>query len=587
MKYSELAKLYQSLSSTTKRLEKTYLISEFLKIADVEDLPAIVLMLQGRIFPVWSDKKIGVAGQLVLKAISIATGKTIAEIEQHWKEIGDIGEVAALMVKGKSQATLFSTPLSISKVFSNLRKLPEIEGQGSVDRKIKIVAELLTSASPLEATFIVRAVIEDLRVGVGDGTLRDALCWAYVLDEVPYDPKSNSLILSDEDRKEYNTLIESVQHGYDLTTDFAQVAARLKEKGLAGLSDLALVVGRPVKIMLYQKAQGITDAFERVGRPCQFEYKYDGFLTIIHKSGDIVWIYTRRQEDVTKQFPEVVDAIRTGVKADTCILNAEVVGYDPDTKKFRPFQEISQRIRRKYEISILAKKLPCEVYVFDMIYCEGETLLDQPYSHRRDLIKKHIASVDHRIKPAHGILTDSDEEAQRFYEEALANGLEGVMAKKLDAIYKPGSRVGYGVKVKPVMDTLDLVIIGAEWGEGKRAGWLTSFVLGCLDETGEVVEIGRFGTGLKEKPEEGFSFMEMTELLRPLIIEEEGKMVRVKPEVVISVHCEEIQKSPSYTSGYALRFPRFAGLREDKPVEEIATIDQIEEMYFSQRGRGA
>jgi len=221
-----------------------------------------------------------------------------------------------------------------------------------------------------------------------------------------------------------------------------------------------------------------------------------------------------------------------------------------------------------------------------MIYCNGETLLDKPFSYRHSKIVELVTPIDHKIRPAHGIISDSDEEASNFYQEALSLGLEGVMAKKLDAIYKPGSRVGYGVKVKPVMDTLDLVIVSAEWGEGKRTGWLTSFVLGCLDYDGQVVEIGKFGTGLKEKPEEGFSFMEMTELLRPLVLSEEGKIVHLRPEVVVSVNCEEIQKSPSYSSGYALRFPRFAGLRSDKPVDEIMTLEQIEEMYFSQRGRG-
>ena len=585
MQYSALVELYESISKTSKLLEKTHLISEFLKTVPVDDLPAVVLMLQGRVFPIWVDKNIGMASQLVLRCLNVSTGVPIVKIEQLWKEIGDLGEVAQKAVKEKTQATLFATPLSIGKVFGNLRKLPEVEGAGSVDMKVKIVSELFTSATPLEAKYLTRAVIEDLRVGVGDGTLRDALAWAYVLPTVPYNPQSNELDLDDAKRLEYNALVEQVQQGYDLTADFSDVALRLKEHGLAGLKYISLQVGRPVKIMLYQKATDIADAFERVGRPCQFEYKYDGFLVIIHKQGNTVWVYTRRQEDVTAQFPDVVEAVRLGVTADSCILNAEVVGYDPETQKFRPFQDISQRIKRKYEIAELVRKLPVTVFVFDCISSEGLNLLDAPFAERREAILRTVKTIEMKIQPSHALLTDSDEAAQEFYLQATSSGLEGVMAKKLDAPYKPGSRVGYGVKVKPVMDTLDLVIVGAEWGEGKRAGWLTSFTVACSDENGDLMEIGRVGTGLKEKPEEGFSFGQLTELLRPLIIKEWGKNVAVTPKIVISIHCEEIQKSPGYSSGYALRFPRFAGLRDDKPLDEITQLEQIEEMYFTQRGR--
>jgi len=585
MHYKQLAQLYESLCNTTKRLEKTFFISQFLKQGSIEDLTSIILMLQGRIFPLSSQQKIGMSSQLIVKALSVSTGVDGKTIEQLWKELGDLGDVASAVVTKKTQATLFSTALTINKVFSNLQKLPTIEGIGSVDRKVKVVSELLTSATPVEAKYIVRAVIEDLRVGVGDGTLRDALCWAYVMDKVPYDKEKNVLELDDDTRKDYNQLIDAVQQGYDLTADFSDVACRLKERGLAGLSDIKLEVGRPVKIMLYQKAQSIANAFERVGTPCQFEYKYDGFLVIIHKKNDTVWIYTRRQEDVTNQFPDIVEAVRVGVQAESCILNAEVVGFDPKTKKFRAFQDISQRIKRKYDIAAIAQKLPCETFVFDCLFMNGENIIDKPFSYRRELIVKYVTTIAHKIAPATCLLTDSEQKAQEFYDVALTLGLEGVMAKKLDAIYKPGSRVGYGVKVKPVMDTLDLVVVGAEWGEGKRSEWLASFTVACLDENGELVEIGKVGTGIKEKLEEGFSFLEFTQLLRPLIIEEKGKVVRVKPEIVISVACEEIQKSPSYSSGYALRFPRFVTLRQDKPVSEIAQLEHIEEMYFTQRGR--
>src|SRR3989344_8222533 len=318
--------------------------------------------------------------------------------------------------------------------------------------------------------------------------------------------------------------------------------------------------------MLFQKAHDIEDAFERVGKPCAFEYKYDGFRLQIHKKSGKITLYTRHLENVTKQFPEVVKYAETHIDADNFILEGEAVGFDPKTKKYKPFQFVSQRIKRKHDIEELSKKLPVELNIFEVIYLNGKNCIKEPYEKRREMIEKIIKEEKWKIIIAKQIVTSSEKDAKKFYEEALANGQEGTMAKNMKGIYKPGSRVGFGVKIKPTMDTLDLVIVGAQWGEGKRSKWLSSFTIACLDEdTGEYVELGNVGTGIKELEGEGVTFDQLTKLLQPLIIEDKGKTVKVTPKIVVEVDYEEIQKSPTNSSGYALRFPRVVNLREDKP----------------------
>jgi DNA ligase 1 len=589
MKYSELVEVYNKLESTTKRLDKIYVISQFLRKASEAEVDIIVLLLQGIIFPKYDERKIGVAGRLVLKALNTATGIEIEKIENEWKKIGDIGEVAEKLVAKKKQITLFSLDLSIKKVFDNLRLLADLEGPGTVDRKVKLIAELLTSAKPREAKYIIRTLLEEMRVGVGEGSLRDALVWAYFSKEIgmKYDEKDKEIeFKDDEGRKKYNEYSGIVQSALDVTNDFSKVAKIAKEEGAKGLQKLEVRTEKPVKVMLFQKAKDFEDAFETVGKPAAFEYKYDGFRMEIHKKDDKVKLFTRRLEDVTKQFPDVVELVKKNVSGKDFILDSEVVGIDPKTKKYMAFQNISQRIKRKYDIEQTIKEIPVMVNIFDAISFDGKSMINKPFKERFELIRKIITKVPYKIACAEQIITDNVKEAKKFYEKSLEMGNEGVMAKNLDAPYKPGSRVGYGVKLKPTMETLDLVIIGAEWGTGKRGKWLSSFDVACIDpDTGKFLEIGKFGTGVKEKAEEGTSFDEITELLKPLIKSEDGRTVKVKPKIVVEINYEEIQKSPTYSSGYALRFPRLVNLRPDKPVEEIATIEMVEELYTEQRGR--
>jgi len=582
MKYEKLALVYEQLERTTKRLEKTHILSKFLKEADD---PAVILLAQGRVFPNWDQRELGMANKLVAKAIALASGAPSEKLDKTWKETGDLGKTAEKLLQKKSQAALFSSALTVKKVFDNLHKISEVEGSGTVERKVQLVAELLTSAKPNEAKYIIRTVLGELRVGLGDGTIRDALIWAFFSKEtgVTYDEKEKEVNIPDREvYEQYSTL---VQEAFDATNDFAEVFELLREKGAKGLENVEVKPGKPVKVMLFQKAKNIAEGLETVGTPAAAEFKYDGFRLQIHKNNGKITLFTRRLENVTEQFPDVVEAVKKHVDESKFIMDAEVAGIDKKTKKYLAFQSISQRIKRKYDIHELAKEFPVEVNVFDIINHEGRSLLKTPFEERRAILEKVVDSTPLVFKLSEKIEVRTEAEAEEFYKKSLLAGNEGIMLKNLGSVYKPGSRVGFGVKVKPTMDTLEVVIVGAEWGEGKRGKWLASFVIGVRNEDDEIVEIGRVGTGIKEKEEEGLSFGQLTELLLPDIIEERGREVKVKPKIVIEVNYEEIQKSPTYSSGYALRFPRLVRMRDDRGVSDINTLSDIQEMAEGQRGR--
>ena len=584
MKYLELVKIYEELEKTTKRLEKTEIISKLLKKTSKENLPIIMLLIEGRLFPNWDEREIGVASRLVIKTISIASGIDAFRVENEWKKTGDLGLVAENLIKTKKQRTLDFQELTIKKVFTNLRKLAELEGAGTVERKVQLVAELLTSAEALEAKYIVRTVLQELRVGVGEGSIRDAIGWAFFPSKfgLRYNKKENKIGV--DNLEEYNKYSNAVQKAFDVTNDFSVVAETAKTKGIGGLNKMKLSVGIPIKVMLALKVDNVEEGFERCGRPAEVEYKYDGFRMQIHKKNDDVEIFTRRLEKVTNRFPEVIRCIKKYVQGKEFIIDSEAVGYSRKTGDYLPFQSISQRIKRKYDIERMSEEFPVEVNVFDVLYYEGKNMLNEPFKERHSLLNKIIKKQPKEIIIAKSLTTSKNKDVEKFYKEAIHEGNEGIMFKKLDAPYKPGARVGYMVKYKGQQEGVDAVITRAEWGQGKRANWLSSFTIACIDEDGNFLEIGKVGTGIKEKTEEGVSFEELTKLLNPLITSEEGKEVKLKPQIVIEVEYEEIQKSPTYDSGFALRFPRLIRLRNlDKKPKDATSMDYIKKLYEQQK----
>ncbi len=657
MEYGELADYYRKLEETSQKTEKTKIVSELLEKTPPEDIEQITQLLMGRAFPSWSEEVIGIASNLMIKAISKAYGMRDDEIIKKWKETGDLGTVAEEFSKKKRQTALFQKSLPVAKVYSNLQKIATFEGQKSQEKKLILITELLSLGKPIEAKFIVRTVLSDLRVGVAEGIIRDAIAKAFFADiywkatlfqksskgirfeRLLEDTEGKTIISEDkimDDLKAKNgkvignflnrnriivrtadeiksiktffrkelgadfvfvddtelgnsikkSIIDAVEEAYELTNDYGIVAKTAEKSGEKELSHLEMKVMVPIKVMLAKKAETVDEAFSIVGTKAALEYKYDGFRMQIHKKENHVMIFTRRLENVTDQFPDVVSYVLEGVSAKECIIEGETVGYDAKTDRMLPFQKISRRIRRKYDISKTAKEIPVMVNLFDIIYLEGKMLIKTPFHERRKKLVSIIKELPDKLVVAKQIVTEDKKAAQEFYKESLAVGNEGVMFKNLDAPYKPGSRVGYMVKLKPIMDTLDLVIVGAEWGKGKRSGWLSSFTLACRDdETGEFLTIGKMGTGIKEKQESGMSFEELTEMLKEHILSETKNEARIAPFLVVEVAYEEIQKSPSYTSGYALRFPRLINVRADRGVDEANALSRVDELFQRQRGK--
>lgn len=558
MEYIKICEVYHALESTTKGLEKTEILAKFL--GKIQSKPELIYLLQGNVFADYDPRESGVSHQLIIKAIGKAGGISDSDVVDKFKDLGDLGKVAEeVLGKKKQQMALFSSKLSIEKVISNLQRLPSLEGKGTVEIKIGSIVELLHSAIPIEAKYIVRTVLSDLKIGVGSGILRDAIV------NYCFDPKNI------EEKKVFSA---KVQEAYDKSTDFAEVFAKACSDEL---ENIKLKPGKPVRVMLFPKAKNIEDAFRIVGKPAAFEYKYDGFRVMINKEENgKIKIFTRRLEEVTTQFPEIAEYVKSHVNGKSFILDAEAVGFDAKTKKYTDFQAVSQRIRRKYNIEAMRESLPIELEVFDIIYFEGKSLIETPFGDRRKLIEKIVKEEEFKIVLSKQIITEDVVEVEKFYEKALGENQEGLMGKNLSAPYKPGARVGYAVKLKPEDKDLDLIITGAEWGTGKRAGWLTSFDVACRND-GELLQVGKVSTGLKEKPEEGLSFGEITKILEKSITKVGGRKIHVNPEIVVSVQYQNIQKSPTYSSGYALRFPRIVRLRADRGVGDIATLGEIKE----------
>ncbi|OIO81646.1 hypothetical protein AUJ84_00685 [Candidatus Pacearchaeota archaeon CG1_02_32_132] len=559
MNYSEFIEVYEELSETTKKLGKTDILADFLK--KLKEHSEWIYLLRGRVVADYDEREFGISTQLVIKAISRASGISIEKVVEKFRKIGDLGEVAEEFIKFKKQNTLFSSKLKVDKVFTNLTRLMDTDGKGSVDKKLDFISELLTSASGKEAKYIIRTLLNDLRVGVADAILRDSIAKAFFENE-------------DEMR-------DIIDEAYDKVNDFAEVYERAI-KGKSALHEVDIKPGRPMKVMLPVKVLDLDEALRICGETVAVEHKYDGFRVVISNDGRKIDLFTRRLDNVTKQFSDVVSVVKDNVKGKSYVLDSEVVGYDPKSGKYKPFEAISQRIRRKYDIDKLIRDLPVEINVFDILFYNGKSTMGMPFLERRKLLEKIIKIQDKKIRLSTQFVSNDKDKIMKFYKDALKIGEEGIMIKNISAHYRPGRRVGYMVKIKPVVNDLDLVIIGAEYGTGKRAGGLTSFIVACRDGK-DFLEVGKVSSGLKEKESEGTTYKEINNLLTPLIIKKDGTIVHVKPKVIVSVTYQNMQKSPSYSSGFAMRFPRITHYRPERGIYDIATIEDIKKEAGKER----
>jgi DNA ligase-1 len=476
----------------------------------------------------------------------------IDEIISKFKTIGDLGDVAVSSLLKKKQSSLFSKKLTAEHILESLRKVASTSGEGAIEKKVAIISELLIESDGKESCYIVRTLLGDLRIGVADAVLLSAIAKAFF------------------DKKE---MLEKIEKTYDLINDYAHLL-KLSFLGEDAFEHISLIPGRPLNVMLATKVESVEEAFKVCGKPAAFEHKYDGFRIIISYDGKKIKLFTRRLEDVTNQFPDVVEIVSNYVKANSFIIDAEAVGFDSSKNKYLPFEAISQRIKRKYDIEELSKKMPVEIKVFDILYLNGENKLDLSFIERRKIIEDIVESKPWKISLSKQIITDDVPEVEKFYKDALKMGEEGIMIKNLNSSYISGRYIGNMAKLKPDSEEFDLVIIGGEYGTGKRAGGLTSFIVACKNGD-KFLEVGKVSSGLKEKQGEGTTYQEINSLLQPLITSENEDGVKVKPKVVVSVNYQNIQPSPTYSSGYALRFPRITHYRPERGIHDIATIEDI------------
>lgn len=564
MKYSILVDTYEKLEETPSKLGKRDILSELFLKTPSKKLPRVVLLIMGRVFPSYSEHELGIANQMMMKTVSKATGFSSGDIEKKFKERGDLGLATEECVKSRKQKILFKKELTVDNVFENLHKLAFITGVGSQERKLNLITELLTSAKPKEARYIVRTILQELRIGVAEGIMRDAIGKAFLIKE-------------GMTKEEKNEMIEAVEYAWNIMSDFGEIVKIAREKGIGGLEKVKIRLGKPIRVMLGEKTESIEDVIKDFGK-IAVEYKYDGMRTQIHKKDDRIWVYTRRLENMTNQFPDLVDVCKKGLKSRECIVEGEVFGINPRTKLPLPFQLLSQRIRRKYDIERMVKEIPVKLHLFDIVYLDGKPLFNKKFIDRRKILETKVKIIPNKLELAKQLVTDDIKKIQKFYKKALAARQEGLFLKVLDSKYVFGRRVGGWYKIKPIMETLDLVIVGGTWGIGSRVNWLSSYVLACRDpDTGKFLPCGMMGTGLTEE-----QFKLMTDILKGLILKEKGRRVVLKPKIVVEVAYQEIQKSPKYESGYALRFPRLIGIREDKSSNEADTVKRVSDLFKTQ-----
>ncbi len=554
-KFIEIAELCDKIAKINERNVKISLVSNFIKEISPDEVDIAVRLIIGKIFPEWSDYRLEISWSTIIKLIKRITKATNKDILEEFSKTGDPGEMTQVLMEKKGiikQATLMtlSQPeLTIIDVYRTLEKIARIKGEGSRERKEILLENLLRLTKPLEAKYIVKVILGEMRHGFNEGLMEEAIAKAF---RVPIDlvRKANMMI-----------------------GDIGEVARIALLKGYEGLKKIKMRLFHPIKPMLAQQVENIFEALKEHGGKSAFEFKLDGVRVQIHKKDSKVRIFSRRLTDITESLPEIVDLVRKEIIADEVIVEGEVIAIGKD-KRPLPFQYLMRRFKRARNLSKVIKEIPADLYLFDCLYVDGELLIDSKYVDRWNILEK----IHGRIKLVPRSITSDPNEAQKFFDLARKEGHEGLMAKKLDSEYTPGNRGKKWLKIKLILSTLDLVIVAADWGYGRRKNWLSDYYLAARDEkTGKFYVIGKTFKGLTDE-----EFEEITQRLLKLKIGEKGRTVYVKPEIVVEVSFDEIQKSPKYESGYALRFARIIKIRYDKSPEEADTLNTVRELYEKQ-----
>ncbi len=578
MEFAILAETFKKMEDTSKRLELTKLLVDLFEKTPHELISKIVYLIQGKLRPDFEGIELGVAEKLAIRAISKSSGIPIKRIEEEYKKAGDLGRAASIILEQKAQTTFIVEDITIERIYDTLYKIAKLEGSKSQDMKIKYISSLLNDANPLEAKFILKILLGTLRLGIAENTVMDALATAFT------------------GAKENRELLE---RAYNVSSDLGKVAEITAKKGLDGVKSFQATIFNPIRPMLAERVKSEKESIEKMGDKFAAEYKLDGERAQLHIKNDEVKLFSRSLENITSYYPDIIEKIPKNLKANDAILEAEVVAINGDSGEFLPFQELMHR-RRKYKVEKAVLEYPITVNFFDLLYLNGKSCLDLVYQKRREMLQQ-ILEEDEFAKLVPMTIVQNENEVEDFLENSINSGCEGLMLKMLDAAYKAGSRGSYWLKLKreyrnELGDSLDLIVIGAFFGRGRRTGTYGTLLLAAYDDQNDTFpSICKVGTGFKDE-----DLDQIYQLLQDKITLKKNSRVSsemeadvwFEPELVLEVVASEITLSPIHktafnvirkNSGLALRFPKFTGkIRMEKTAEDASTTQEVLALYKGQ-----
>ena len=578
MEFSIIAEIFERMENTTKRIELTNLLVELLKKTPKKIIPNAVYLLQGIIRPNFEGVELGVAEKLAIRAISKSSGLSIKKIEDDYKKCGDLGITASNILKLKTQTTFTAEKITLERVYETLFRIAKLVGKGSQDLKMKYISSLLNDATPLEAKFVLKILLGTLRLGIAENTIMDALAIAFT------GKKENK---------------EQIENAYNVSSDLGKVSLLIATDGIDEIKKFKISLFSPIRPMLADRVKSEKEAIKKMSEIFAAEYKLDGERVQIHKQANEVVLFSRRLENITQYYPDIVENVKKSLSVNEGVFEAEIVPVNENTGEFLPFQELMHR-RRKYKLEKAISQYPITVNFFDVLYFDKKDCLNLEYSERRKILEK-LVNEDDFSKLVPMLLVKNENEIEDFLENSINSGCEGLMLKTLDAPYRAGARGSNWLKLKreyrnELGDSLDLIVIGAYFGRGRRTGLYGTLLLGTYNpDKDNFPSVCKVGTGFTDESlDQLYQILsnKITLKKNSRVVSEMEADVWFEPELVLEIVASEITLSPIHKtglnlirkgSGFALRFPKFTGkIRYEKAVEDASTDEEVLTLYNGQ-----
>ena len=578
MEFSIISEMFEMMEKTTKRIELTNILVELLKKTPKKIIPNVVYLLQGIIRPNFEGVELGIAEKLAIRAISKSAGLPIKKIEDDYREGGDLGLTASNILKIKTQTTFTAEKITVERVYETLFKIAKLEGKGSQDLKMKYISSLLNDATPLEAKFVLKILLGTLRLGIAENTVMDALAIAFT------------------GKKENRVQIENA---YNVSSDLGKVSLIVATDGIDEIKKFKISLFSPIRPMLADRVQSEKDVIKKMPEQFVAEYKLDGERVQIHKQSDKIVLFSRRLENITQYYPDIVERIGKTLNVNEGVFEAEIVPINENTGEFLPFQELMHR-RRKHKLDKAVSQYPITVNFFDVLYYDKKDCLNLEYTERRKILEQ-IVHEDNFSKLVPMLLVKNENEIEDFLENSINAGCEGLMLKDPSAPYRAGMRGSNWLKLKreyrnELGDSLDLIVIGAYFGRGRRTGLYGTLLLATYNpEKDNLPSICKVGTGFTDESlDQLYQILSNKVTLKknPRIVSEMEADIWFEPELVLEIVASEITLSPIHktgldlirkSSGFALRFPKFTGkIRYEKAVEDASTGEEVFALYKRQ-----